>query len=175
MEELPRSLPAFVQGAGAGRCRVFEDVTWKRTVSRGHEEPEVRAGGYKGGQRPSQDVGELGMVAPRACSWMQLGRYGQDRMALPAVPALPMGVAGKHWGRQRGQWGPLDSCSCQAAAWPGGAPGLSSTWSPRTLVRWSVYISSLAPDHSPGCASHVEGAFHPAPVQTQSCLPVIGP
>ena len=53
------------------------------------------------------------MVAPRACGWMQLGRHGQDRMALPAVPALPMGAAGKHWGRQRGQWGPLDSCSCQ--------------------------------------------------------------
>lgn len=40
-------------------------------------------------------------------------------MALPAVPALPMGVAGKHWGRQREASGGLDSCSCQAAARPG--------------------------------------------------------
>lgn len=119
--------------------------------------------------------GELGMVASRAWGWMQLGRHGQDRMALPAVPALPMGAAGKHWGRQRGQWGLLGSCSCQAAARPGGAPGLSSTWSPRTPVRWLVYITILAPDHSLGCASHVEGAVHPAPVQTQRCLLVIGP
>lgn len=51
-------------------------------------------------------------------------------MALPAVPALPMGVAGKHWGR-RGQWGPL--IPAVAKLQPGlGCSGLSSTWSPRT-------------------------------------------